>query len=369
MNTPLRIAYLSLQEVAEGLDSWAAVNEVITGLEAAGISVDRWFPRYGPEGAPAPPARLVEMARLQRELIRRLDDYDALYVRGHPLALPVARAARRVGVPVVQECNGTYADIYLAWPQVRFAAAFLNHTQRSQFALADAVVCVTPELAEWVGAEAPGARTIVVPNGVNTEVFRDDAPPYPGLPERYVVFFGRFAPWQGIEVLIAAFESGSWPEGTPLVFVGDGAMQPAVEAARDRNPGRLLYLGHVPYLEMGSVVANAALSVIPIDSAERAPAGFSPLKLYESMSCGTPVIVSDLGGMGDYVRRCGCGAVFHPGDARELARTVDELMRDPVGLAAAGSRARSVAVSECSWRARALARAQVLREVSANAKA
>jgi len=362
MDTPLRIAYLSLQEVAEGLDSWAAVNEVIVGLEAAGLAVDRWFPGYGPKGAPAPPARLLEMARLQHGLVERLDDYDALYVRGHPLALPAARAARRRGVPVVQECNGAYADIYLAWPQARIAAPFLNRAQRAQYAMAAMVVCVTPELAAWVAAEAPGARTVVVPNGVNIAVFRNDAPPFPGLPERYAVFFGNFAPWQGIEMLIEANESDGWPRDLPLVFVGDGVMQPHVEAASKRNPGRVLYLGHVPYLQMGSVVANATLSVIPIDPAERAAAGFSPLKLYESMSCGTPVAVSDLGGLGAFVRRCGCGFTFIPGDAVDLARAVRELSESPECLVEAGTRARAVAVAECSWEARAQARASILRE-------
>jgi len=364
MDTPLRVAYLSLQEVAEGLDSWAAVNEVIIGLEAAGLRVDRWFPRYGEGGAPAPPARLLEMARLQRALAARLSDYDVLYVRGHPLALPAARAARRRGVPVVQECNGTYADVYLAWPQTRVVSPLLNRAQRTQYAMAEAVVCVTPELATWVEAEAPGARTVVIPNGVNTDVFRDDAPPYPGLPEEYAVFFGNFAPWQGIEVLIEAFESDGWPRGLPLVFVGDGVMRPHVKAARDRNPKKLLYLGHVPYLEVGSVVANATLSVIPIDSAERAAAGFSPLKLYESMSAGTPVVVADLGGLGEYVRRCGCGIAFRPADVADLARAVAELADSPECLAA-GTRARAVAVAECSWHARAQARVAILREVCA----
>lgn len=363
MEASLRVAYLSLQEVAEGLDSWAAVNEVIVGLEAAGMIVDRWFPRYGPAGAPAPLARLVEMARLQRHLTGQLSRYDALYVRGHPLALPAAAAAQRAGVPVVQECNGTYADLYLAWPQTRVFAWLFNAAQRRQYAIADRVVCVTPELAEWVRSEAPSARTEVVPNGVNTDVFCLDAPRFPGLPERYAVFFGNFAPWQGIEVLIDAFESAEWPRDLPLVFAGDGALTREVEAARDRSPDRLHYLGHVPYLDMASVVANATVSVVPIHSPERSATGFSPLKLYESMACGTPVVVSDVGGLAEFVRRTGSGAVFPSGDAGGLARAVAKVVGSPGALISAAGAARATACSECSWGARAMERARILREV------
>lgn len=361
----LRIAYLSLQEVAEGLDSWAAVNEVVTGLEDTGIVVDRWFPRYGPSGAPGPLRRVPEMLRLQRELIARLPEYDAVYVRGHPVAWLAARAARKRGVPVVQECNGTYTDLYLAWPQARLLRRVFNAMQRSQYAMSARVVCVTPELAEWVRSEAPGAATEVIPNGVNLDVFCDTAPRYPGLPERYAVFFGNFAPWQGIEVLVRALESDLWPADLPLVVAGDGVLTPEIEAASRRNPGRLIYLGHVPYARIGSVVANALVSVIPIDAPERAEAGFSPLKLYESMACATPVVVAETGGLGKIVNLYKCGVSFAAADSDDLARRVSELIAAPQELASAGRSAREAALRECSWAARAAARAEILREVAA----
>ncbi len=363
MGQSLRIAYLSLQQVAEGLDSWAAVNEVITGLEETGIVVDRWFPEYGPGGAPGPLGRIAEMLRLQRTLIAHLAEYDALYVRGHPLAWLCSRAASRRGIPVVQECNGTYADLYLAWPQARALRWVFDAMQRSQYAMSARVVCVTQGLAEWVRTQAPGAATVVIPNGVNLEVFCDTSPRYPGLPERYAVFFGNFAPWQGIEVLVRAFESETWPADLPLVVAGDGVLTPEIEAASKRHPDSLIYLGHVPYAKLGSVVANAVVSVIPINAPERAETGFSPLKLYESMACATPVVVADTGGLEEIVKQYECGASFAVGDADDLARRVTELTAAAHELVLAGRSGRRAALEECSWTARAAARADVLRDV------
>lgn len=51
----------------------------------------------------------------------------------------------------------------------------------------------------------------------------------PGLPQPYKVFFGSFAPWQGISTLLRA--SSGWPEDLPLVVVGDGALRSEVERA------------------------------------------------------------------------------------------------------------------------------------------
>lgn len=363
MTHKLKVAYLSLQEVAEGLDSWAAVNEIIVGLEDCGLEVDRWFPRYGRAGAPGPLGRLAEMARLQWGLIKRLNDYDAIYVRGHQLALWAAWGAARRGIPVVQECNGMYEDLYLAWPGVRVLSWLLDAMQRKQYSLAQRVVCVTPELARWVESEAPGASTVVIPNGASLEVFRPDAPRRPGLPDTYAVFFGNFAPWQGLDVLIDAFENPKWPEDMAVVVVGQGALEGEVKAAAVRHPGRFIYLGHVPYHEVSDVVANAVLSIVPLHSPQRASAGFSPLKLYESMACATPLIVSDTGGLKEIVNQHECGASFASGNAEELARVVAERAADATWLRETGRRARDVAERECSWSARAKARAAVLEEV------
>ncbi len=96
----MRVAYLSLQAVAQGQDTWAAVTEIVAGWERSGWQVDRWFADYGSPGTP-PGAltRLREMRRVQSALARELKDYDAVYIRGHMFAYPLARRARRWGFP------------------------------------------------------------------------------------------------------------------------------------------------------------------------------------------------------------------------------------------------------------------------------
>lgn len=359
MPEAVRVAYLSLQEVAEGLDSWAAVNEIVVGLEDCGFRVDRWFPRYGPKGAPGPFARLVEMIRLQRELIARLGEYDVLYVRGHPLAWMATRVAVRRGLVVVQECNGMYADLYIAWPQTRPFRFLFDRLQRSQYAISSLVVCVTDRLAEWVVSEAPGAMVETIPNGVNVDVFHPDAPRYPDLPRRFAVFFGNFAPWQGIPTLLEAARGPRWPQGLSLVLVGDGQLRPEVEVAAAQSD-RVVYLGHVPYGRMAEVVGSADVSVIPLESREREGAGFSPLKLYESIACGVPVVASDAGGVGEWVVDRKVGMSFATGDASALADSVARVVSNEPERRAIGERARTVAVDECAWSARAARRAHLI---------
>lgn len=358
----MRIAYLSLQAVAQGQDSWAAVNEIITCWEQAGWTVDRWFPEYPGGVAPGMIGRLREMVRLQRALGRELHGYDALYVRGHPMAYPVARRAAKAGVPVFQECNGTYEDLFIAWPAARLGRPVFENMQRAQYRDARYVFCGTEQQRRWLNAETGHDRVIVSPNGANIEVFTPAAPKREGLPERYALFFGQFAPWQGIEVLVAAKCSAQWPAGVDLVFVGAGEREPVVRGAANHDPG-IRFLGRLPYEELAGVIAHAVVSLSPQFTLERGSQGFSALKLYESMACGVPVIGSDYPGVADVIERYDAGIVVPPGDAQELARAVATLAADEGEARRMGANGRAAVEREATWAARAQQRRVVMETV------
>lgn len=359
MTQKLRIAYLSLQAVVQGQDTWAAVNEVIAGFEAQGCEVERFFPDYRGAAAPGALTRLREMARVQRALVRRLPSLDAVYVRAHPLAILAARAARRAGLPVVQECNGPYEDLFIAWPATRPFRPLFEAMQRWQYRHADAIVSVASGLTEWLREESGNPRIVTNGNGANDEVFRPDAPRWPGLPDRYAVFFGQFPAWQGIGAVLEAVKLPEWPDGVAMVFVGDGAMRPAVERAADERPDRVRYLGRLPYEDVPRVAAHALCSLVPMVMPER-DAKFSPLKLYESMACGVPVVASDTVGISEVVREHECGILVPPGDSHAIARAVAALAEEPGRAAEMGRRGRAAVEERYSWKARARQRLDVV---------
>jgi glycosyltransferase involved in cell wall biosynthesis len=358
---PLHVAYLSLQAVVDGRDTWAAVNEVISAWEAEGWTVDRYFPEYPASGAPGGLRRLAEMRRVQKRLAARLEDYDAVYVRAHQMALPTARRAVAAGVPVIQESNGPYEDLSIAYPQLRLARPIFDAMQRWQYRHASAIVAVAEGLAGWLKRQAGHERVFTIGNGANVEVFTPDAPRRAGLPDRFAVFFGQFAPWQGIASLLDAVRLPTWPARLPLAFVGDGALRPEVEAAAAAMPDRVLYLGRLPYAEVAHVVAHAVASFVPMVAPERETM-FSPLKLYESMACGVPVVASDVAGISEIVREWRCGVLVRPGDARALAEATARVAGDPLAAREMGDRGKEAAVAHYSWRARAAQRAGVIED-------
>jgi glycosyltransferase involved in cell wall biosynthesis len=235
--------------------------------------------------------------------------------------------------------------------------------QRWQYRHASAIVSVAEGLTAWLKREAGHERVYTIGNGANTDVFTPDAPRRAGLPERYAVFFGQFPAWQGIGTLLEAVALPAWPGSLPLVFVGDGAMRPAVEAAAATLPDRVTYLGRLPYADVAQVAAHAAVSFVPMEAPARETM-FSPLKLYESMACGVAVVASDVMGISEVVRESGSGVLFPAGDARALAEATARIVADPVAARDMGRRGREAVLARFSWHARAAERAHVVERVA-----
>lgn len=355
------IAYLTLQATREGQAAHAHVHEIIAGLRELGWDVDLYEPSYD-SPAPGVIARLAEFRRLQRRLISRITEYDALYIRAHPLTHRTATAAYRRGIPTVQECNGPYEDVFTAWPSVRPLRPLIERWQRQQYRRASAAVAVTPELADFVNREGDRHDTVVIPNGANTDLFRPGLEPLPGLPGRYVIFFGALAAWQGVPTMLEAARQAEWPRDVSLVIAGDGALRTEVEAAAVEEP-RIVYAGVIPYADMPRAVASAVTS-LSIQTPQAAGRGsVSPLKVYESMAAGAPMIVSDMPGLADVVRSVDCGLVVPCDSPDAVARAVARIASDPRGSVEAGARGRRWVVAEASWRTRAIETAQVLERV------
>ena len=368
MTKSLLLSYVSPEPERQGHASYTHVHEIINGLRTQGWQVDLFCPHYDEGALPGAVTRLMGIGRAMLRAIAapRTRIY---YMRWHFAAFPVALYAKLLGIPTVIEVNGPVDDLFIAWPVTRRFRSLFTGLMVTQLRWSRAVVAVTDGLAEMCHGFTDADKAIVtIPNGANTNLFTPDAAEKENditaaLPDRFMVFYGTMAPWQGIATVLAALEDPSWPEGVHAVFAGDGAERPAVEAAAARLP-YAHYLGRLPYDVLPTVTARALGSFVCTENLEgRGATGLAPLKLFESLSSGLPVIVTDMPFQAEIVTNGACGYVVPAGDAPNLARTVAKLAGDASAARTMGKNARASAVRDHSWAARARDTHDILTQV------
>lgn len=249
----------------------------------------------------------------QRSLLQRLvhvrrSTAGAQLIDGH-FALYTLPAVLCRRVPLVVHFHGPWAD------ESRSSAtggiALKRAIERFVYRRARAVVTLSEAFADVAHERygIPRERLVVIPPGVDLERFapRDDARARLGLPldARIVLAVRRLVPRMGLDVLLDAVG-----ESDVLVIVGDGPDRARLEARAGANAR---FAGGVPDNALPDWYRAADVSVVPSVALE----GFGMVVL-ESLACGTPVIVSDVGGLPEAVRALDPSLVVRAGDAAAL---------------------------------------------------
>jgi glycosyltransferase involved in cell wall biosynthesis len=145
---------------------------------------------------------------------------------------------------------------------------------------------------------------------------------------------GFYGAWETLVLAARLFAS----DGIGLVFVGDGASKPAVEAmAWDCDAVRILPFR--PTSEIPNVMAAGDLHVVTV---KRGLEGVVvPSKLYGILAAGRPVlaVASAASDVTRLVRESGCGVCVEPEDSEGIVQLVRELRRQPDRLQEMGRRA------------------------------
>ncbi len=189
-----------------------------------------------------------------------------------------------------------------------------------------------------------------VPNGVAADWF---AAPDPGVlaglrlalglaEKRLLAYAGTLALQNHpVDLLLAAFEqiAADMPD-TVLLLIGSGEDLALLreQACAAGLAGRVYFCGQVPHRAVPALLALAEISVDPVhdDAAARAR---SPLKVFESMALGVPVITGDVGDRAAILDGV-AGLVVAPGDAAALAAGIRLLLGDEERRRAATAAAR-----------------------------
>lgn len=282
------------------------------------------------------PSRLYEsmLPWLHGAWLRGSDVIKTNQTNGAEVARRAARLWRR---PLVARCGYMWSE---------FARRQLGETSRTArqarqleervFADAARIVVTTPAMRDDVARRVPAAaaRTVVIPNYVDTTRFR---PPTGPRAEGEIVFVGRLAPQKNVAALLEAIQ----PLDCRLTVVGDGELRAELQARFAELGSRVSWRGRVANETLPDLLAGATLFVLPSHYEGH------PKALLEAMASGLAVVGANTPGVREVVRHGETGWLCGT-DPASLRAAIRELLGRPDLREALGRGARRYVETHCS---------------------
>ena len=344
-------------------------------------------------------------AVLPRELATRRP--DVVFARDLRTARIAARPARAIGTKLAFEVHGlpSYEARHGAGRSnlAPAEAERLRRLETEVFAQADRIVTITECARQILLAEygVPGPRVRMVADGTTVPADAGQADPLhqsaptaalagvAALPRRQsdvgdstsdwrrgraaalsrsaaqaapdvprVFYVGQLYPWKGAGLVVDV--AGLVPEarfvvvgGTPAGPDGDPDVAALIRRVGEAGAGdRVELRGYVPYGLVPSQLREASVALLPLPDEPVARFFTSPLKLFDYMAAGVPIVASDLPSIREVLRHGENALLATPGDPQAFAAAIRYLLRDPAYARRLGVRARED-VRAYSWDARA----------------
>jgi glycosyltransferase involved in cell wall biosynthesis len=176
--------------------------------------------------------------------------------------------------------------------------------------------------------------------------------------EETIVFYsGGFYPWHGLEHLVeAAYSLNGYEQNLRFMMVGDGHMFKRIKTQVEEYglDKRFIFTGRVDYEDMPYYIAAGDIAVAPYDPSKNSYTTkygyfYSPIKIFEYMSAGKPVITTSIGNIREIITNGETGLLVEPSNAKDLARAIGFLAESKELREYLGSNARKEVEEYYSW--------------------
>jgi glycosyltransferase involved in cell wall biosynthesis len=264
-------------------------------------------------------------------------------------------------IPHITEVNALVSnEIKQGKEGDKLSVWIIDNIERRNFKTADEYIVVTSQIKDTLHNDykVPENKIVVIENGANTDLFRPlnmsvvKKALTLNFADCYVCFVGGLYIWHGVKYLISAVPEilENCPNMKALI-VGEGPMKEfLVQQSKQLGiSDKVIFTGRVPYSIVSWYINASDVCVLPGLSGQRVEKmGASPLKLYEYLACGKPVIVSNVAGL-NVVEKHNCGIIVNSENPKDLAQAVLKLIRDPTLRQQMGENGIKYVLQNHSW--------------------
>jgi glycosyltransferase involved in cell wall biosynthesis len=288
---------------------------------------------------------------------------DLIFTRDLGLASLLLRLPAALRAPVVYEAHTIAADAAAALPELLTGAPTAPRSKLDRLArrdarvwrAADGYVTITAGLAQELARRfGPRPRMAVVPDGVGATDLTEDGPATdrtdPGQATDHtdntdqrqatddagraaaftIGYAGHLYPWKGVDLVIEAV--AALPDTRALVVGGhekepDLARVKAFATQLDCG-SRVTFTGLIPPAAVAARLRECDVLTLPNPASAISSAFTSPLKLFEYMASGRPIVASDLPSIREVLRHEDNALLVQPGNPQALVAAIVRIKDD-----------------------------------------
>jgi glycosyltransferase involved in cell wall biosynthesis len=286
-----------------------------------------------------------------------------IHERFNLLALGGAWASKKLGIPFVLEVNADLLEQrkFKGIPERGLRRLFAIWATRMCFNAAAKIICISADLKDHLSRKwnIEDSKLAVLPCAADVEAFepKHDAERVRrglGLTnEPVVIWVGGFYPWHDLDLLLKSFTLVLQRRpNAKLVLVGDGQTRPWVEREIQKNGLRqsVILTGAIAHTRVPDMLSIADVAVVPSAPVPASRGGTgTPLKLFEFMAAGKPIVATALNQAAEVIQDGHNGLLVEAGDVNRFAEAILTLLNDPLERVRLGQSARQQAIERYSW--------------------
>lgn len=275
------------------------------------------------------------------------EDAD-LYHFHDPELIPAGIMLRLRGKKVVYDAHEDLPRQILTKPWInpflrRVVSVFASIVENIGVCFFNGVLTVTSTIAE----RFPKNKTVVVHNyPILGELAAVDAVPY-SKRSPIVVYVGGITMIRGIKEIVQAVGLIPRQVDVSLVLAGN-ITEKDVETVADTADPRVNFIGWQSREQVAKLLGRSRIGLVlfhPVPNHVDA----LPNKLFEYMSAGLPVIVSDFPLWRKIIDDIGCGLLVDPMDPKEIADAIQWMLGHPIESEEMGKRGQEAIYERFNW--------------------
>lgn len=220
---------------------------------------------------------------------------------------------------------------------------------------ADAIVVVSSFLKDKiVNIGIAPDKIIVIPNGVDVTRFNSAISRNKTIEMEYNLmnnivlgFVGNFVKWHNFDLLIETFNDIAKERNLKLMLVGDGPARSEIQDSINKYviQDKVLITGSIDHMRIPEFIQLMDICIIPHSNEFR-----SPIKMFEYMAMGKPVVAPKVGPIEQVIDDGVNGILFMPNDKYSFRSCLIDLINDRRKRDELGSNAKNDIMSHYLWK-------------------